>query len=252
MIFVWTVPGGILTEFLAFNDPLEKQDLDSRGAGSVIDLALSPDGNLVGLARNGGASVLIDPRNDQRVYLDGHHGDGQALAFSPDGKTVVSGTHIRPCVRLYDAANGKEMASFDVEGGEPTPGCVRFSPDGNQIAAGVTDGSIRLLASDLSKELRCLQVSGDRDKIQAIAFAAKADLMAGAIRHKICLFAVSSGQQLSEWREDERSVSAIALSPDGGLLAAGYAGEHPAKDEQPGGFVNVWNVETGRLVIKLD
>jgi WD40 repeat protein len=52
------------------------------------------------------------------------------VAFSPDGKTVVSGSDDRT-VRLWDVASGAETAKL--EGHSDWVNCVAFSPDGKTL-----------------------------------------------------------------------------------------------------------------------
>lgn len=252
VVFIWSVSDGSLVKTLTLDDQFDEQHLINRGAGSVTTLGLSPDGEQIGLARSGSVPVILHRKTGRLDYLAGHAGNSHGLAFSPNGKTLVSGTHMRPFVRLYDAANGKELANFDLKGGEPTYACVRFSPDGKQIAVGVSDGSVRLLAADLSKQLRSLEVSGDKERVQTLAFAAKADLLVAATANNIRLFEASSGKQLHEWGKADLMASSVALSPDGKLLAVGYGGKHNTKGERRGGFVNIWDTKTGHLVKKLE
>ena len=64
------------------------------------------------------------------------------MAFSPDGKTLASGSN-DGTVRLWDVATGRPI-------GEPLTGhtglvySVAFSPDGKTLASGSGDGTVRL------------------------------------------------------------------------------------------------------------
>lgn len=266
VVFIWTVSDGKLVQKLHFDD----FRLPNRGAGYVDSLSLSPDGELIGLGRHGSAWVVLQRKTGHSVYdMPGNTGNKHGLAFSPNGKSLVSVAEVQPFVHLYDAANGKEQAEFHLKCENPShvqwfeehghllvgdrPTCVRFSPDGKQIAIGVSDGSVRFLAADLSKQLRSLQVSADKERVQALAYAAKADLLAAATPSKVCLFEAGSGKQLREWGKADLLVLSVALSPDGKFLAVGYEGKHKSAEGWPrGGCVNIWDTATGRLVKKLD
>jgi len=63
------------------------------------------------------------------------------VAFSPDGKQVVSGSHDET-VRLWDAAT--RAALQRLEGHSGCVSSVAFSPDGKQVVSGSDDETVRL------------------------------------------------------------------------------------------------------------
>src|SRR5205807_7155123 len=67
-----------------------------------------------------------------RVF-QGHHGQVQSVAFSPDGQRVLTGSR-DATARLWDAATGKELRRL----GEGPFGEAAFSPDGRVLV--ITSG----------------------------------------------------------------------------------------------------------------
>ena len=64
-----------------------------------------------------------------------------AVAVSPDGKQIVSGSHDR-LVRIWDASTGNELKVL--KGHTGNVNSVAFSPDGKKIVSGSDDESVRV------------------------------------------------------------------------------------------------------------
>ena len=75
------------------------------------------------------------------VPQTGHTKAVNSVAFSPDGKTIASGSYDNT-IKLWDAASGKELKTMF--GHSNWVLSVSFSPDGKTIASGSWDGTVKL------------------------------------------------------------------------------------------------------------
>jgi len=79
----------------------------------------------------------------ERTTLTGHTEQVNSVVFSPDGKTLASGSH-DGTIRLWELATGKERSSIQ----EQTPFTfhlsVAFCPDGKTLASGSNGEAIKL------------------------------------------------------------------------------------------------------------
>jgi WD40 repeat protein len=94
-------------------------------------LAYSPDGQTLATGSSDRRIKLWDARTDQeKVNLSGHSGFVYSLAFSPDGRILVSVAGSE--VKLWDVGTAQELMSLAGHTGAVY--CAAFSPDGQTLA----------------------------------------------------------------------------------------------------------------------
>jgi WD40 repeat protein len=112
----------------------------------------------------------------RQLFVIPHKNAVRAAAFSPDGRTVLTGG-FRNTLRLFEAAGGKELRTFaggpdrtvvvDGDGGQVN--AVAFAPDGQTALSGHVDGTLRLW--DVASGLMLRLFRGPPFQVQAVAFA---------------------------------------------------------------------------------
>ncbi len=102
-------------------------------------IAIHPDGNVVAAAIGYDVAILDVSRKQQRATIRGHGGTVAAVAFSPDGRTLATGSWDKS-VRFWEVGSWAERSAFRWEIGRIL--ALAFSPDGTRVAAGSDTGSV--------------------------------------------------------------------------------------------------------------
>jgi WD40 repeat protein len=149
-------------------------------------ISLSPDGKrLVGESRAGLAVWDVESGDAQVLLHDstnlfGVFRSARALAFAPDGKTIVAARNVLSprgvfVLGIWDAESGEDLGVLpkdpDPEHPEHTGGItsIAFSPDGKTLATASLDYSVRLW--DLEKRQRIATLQGNLNEVWCVAFS---------------------------------------------------------------------------------
>jgi len=184
-----------------------------------------------------------------------HGGPVRSLLYSPDGKTVISGSDLYPSsgstetIRFWDVDSGKEVRQFVIPK-RKTPGgqqnavtSLALSSDGKTLAAGTTDGSIYLWDVVSGNFLhQCQGVQGT-----SVAFSRNDQVLASCgafegIPSEVRLWEVSTGKELRRLPVELPSLSAVAFSP----ISDTFAVNGDSK------IVIIMDAATGKVLHKLE
>jgi WD40 repeat protein len=161
-------------------------------------------------------SSLYDAVEDvrERNSFSGHTDHVNAVAFSRDGKTVLSGSDDKT-LKLWDTS-GKLLQTFSGHQGEVR--AVAFSPNSKTVLSGSKDNTLKLW--DTSGNL-LHTFPGHRDAVWAVAFSRDGKtVLSGSNDGKLKLWN-TSGNLLHTFPGHPKSVSAVAFSPDGKTVLSG-------------------------------
>jgi dipeptidyl aminopeptidase/acylaminoacyl peptidase len=148
-----------------------------------------------------------------------------SVAFSPDGKTLASGSGDVGTISLLDVATGKEQATLEGRDGRVTS--VAYSPDGKTLASGNWDGTIKLWDVATGKEQATLK--GHTNWVNSVAFSPDGKTLASGGGASIAgefkpgevnLWDVATGKERATLKGHTIVVS-VAFSSDGKTLASG-------------------------------
>jgi WD40 repeat protein len=225
----------------------------SGGADGVCQIALSPDGALLAsvaytkIARGGGGTFF--PGNRVRLWdlasgkevrqviirtakrYEGRPMGPQLLAFTPDGKALLTGGPDN-ALRVWDPATGKELRRFaDYRGGL---GAVTFAP-GGKVFAMAEGHTIRVRDFATGRDL--VPAGGHRHGVWAVAVSPDRGTVAtGGQDGTVCLWDPTTGREWRRLAGHQAIVCALAFSAEGQILfSAGYDS-----------VLRVWDSATGK------
>ncbi len=190
---------------------------------SVNALAFSPQQKLVAVGRYGVVELLSADTRAVVRKLEGHKGNVNALAFSPDGTQIFAASGENALfgeVRQWNVTDGALVRT--IEGHRDTLYALALSPDGQTLATGSYDQQIKLWNTADGTERKTLR--GHNGAVFALAFRPDGKLLASASADRtIKLWDVATGQRRDTLSQPTKEQNALAWSPDGKRLIAGGA-----------------------------
>lgn len=159
-----------------------------------------------------------------------------SVAFSPDGKTLASGSWDKT-IKIWNVATGEEIRTL--KSNSYWAESVAFSPDGKTLASGggIFDKTIKLWNLITGQEIRTLK--GNLDTVTTVAFSPDGKTLASRGEYStIKIWNVATGKEIRTLKGHSGVLCAVAFNPDGNTLASG-SGD---------GTIKLWNVTTGEEI----
>lgn len=162
-----------------------------------------------------------------------------SVSFSPDGKTLLVGTHNQ--VLVYDLATKKQTAAWAT-----STGLVRslaFLPGGTKVVVGAYQSAS---VWDVATGKKERDLPKHRGFVTSLAISPDGKLLATACDDEAArIVRIDDGSLLQTLDHDGEPVTGVAFSADGKLLATSSGDE--TRVTRPG-HARIWNIESGKLV----
>ncbi|HEX3050914.1 MAG TPA: hypothetical protein VHP83_09690, partial [Aggregatilineaceae bacterium] len=210
--------------------------IESIAAPNTIDkLAYSYDNSLLAVGREDGTILLLDARTGEIVktwkghaceYLSGTFYEAAlsceiySLAFSPDGKTLVSGAK-DGLMKLWDVATGEHWKTFD----DARVQELAFSPDGTLLTMVGSDNVVRLWNTTTYDHDLILDGFNNTPE-KALEFSPDGSLLAAADYYNgglLHFWDTESWVEQAAWKATLDDIADLAFAPDGHELVASQA-----------------------------
>jgi len=212
------------------------------GGYMANQVAFSPDGKCIAAAsgkRGATGSIrLYDTHSGADIMtLLGHKAKVRSIAFSPDGRQIVSGGN-NTVLRIWNVATG--TVEKTLTGHEDGVNSVAFSPDGRRVVSGSDDKTIKIwntATGDLEKTL-----TGDENVVYSVTFSPDGKrIVSGGNGGSLRVWDALSGTPLLTLHGHSEHVLDVSVSSDGERIAS--CGQDKT--------IRIWDANTGEALMTL-
>ncbi len=135
------------------------------------------------------------------LTLKGHIGRVFAVAFSPDGRRIVTGAEDNTA-KVWDAANGTNLLTL--KGHAYWVMSAAYSPDGQRIVTGSYDLVAKVWEAATGREL--LTLRGHTRGALAVSFSPDGQrILTGSADHTAKVWQAAGAGQIAAWQQEEQA-----------------------------------------------
>ncbi|NES91235.1 serine/threonine-protein kinase [Okeania sp. SIO2B9] len=202
---------------------------------SVSSVAISPDNQMIASGSFDrtiklwklSTGELLDSFIASNIVL--------SIAFNPKSNILAIG-NVGGIINIWDLATGTISCSLSRHSNSIVSMPVVFSPNGDFIASGSDNRTIKIWHQKTCQLLYSIKNSRG---INVVAFSPDGKILAsGSSDNVIKLWEVETGNLIDKLIGHSRDINTITFSPDGKILVSGSSDK----------TIKLWSVETGKLI----
>ncbi|MDB9486116.1 WD40 repeat domain-containing protein [Dolichospermum circinale CS-537/01] len=158
---------------------------------------------------------LTPPGSPLIRTLTGHSHWVNAIAVTPDGKTVISGSSDKT-IKIWDVVTGTEK--FTLPGHSNSVSAIAVTPDGKTVISGSSDNTIKIWDVGTGTEKFTLQ--GHSNSVNAIALTPDGKTVISGSYKTIKIWDLATRKEIATFT-GESPITCCAVAPDGVTIVAG-------------------------------
>jgi WD40 repeat protein len=159
--YLATAAGNVRLSEAATGREVSRLEIDAKA------LSFSPDSTVLAVAAGSVVRLYNVPQGRSLSVCSGHSGMVSSVAFSPDGRLLVTGG-ADTTVRIWSVEDGQELSCWRGHHGRVE--CVSFHPNGRVVASGSAQpGDVRLW--DLTRLQQYVSLPGGGGWIDSLVFS---------------------------------------------------------------------------------
>ncbi|OKH42756.1 WD40 repeat domain-containing protein, partial [Scytonema sp. HK-05] len=175
---------------------------------------------------------LTTPGGQLIRTLTGHSDSVYAVALTPDGKYVISGSSDNT-LKVWNLETGQEKSTLT--GHSHWVYAVALTSDGKYVISGSFDKTLKVWNLETGQEKSTL--TGHSHWVNAVALTSDGKyVISGSSDNTLKIWNLETGQEKSTLTGHSHWVYAVALTPDGKYVISGSSDN----------TLKIWNLETGQ------
>lgn len=177
--------------------------------------------------------------SDKTFSPEGHENSVTAVAVTPDGERIVSGSE-DSTIRVWNLETGEPIGKA-FEGHEFSVDTIAVTPDGKRIVSGGFDSTIRIWNIDTGEQIG-KSIEGHKGRVATVAVTPDGKhIVSGSWDHTIRVWNLETGEQIGNPIKGHKGrVTAVVVTPDGKHIVSG------SEDCT----IRVWDLATGMMIGK--